>query len=133
MNKRLFRATAPGQSIPLIALLIVVLFAMVGLSVDVGNTYATQRATVRATDAAAIAGMTAMIGKSPDAGIAQTIVNSLKSNKINVADYANGVGQTNDNRTLTAQYLKADGNPLCYVGACGNGNPPPSEATYIQV
>jgi hypothetical protein len=133
MNKRLFRAIAPGQSIPLIALLVVVLFAMVGLSVDVGNTYATQRATVRATDAAAISGMTAMIGKSSDAGIAQAIVNSLRSNKVDVADYANGVGQTSDNRTLTAQYLKADGNPLCYVGSCGNGNPPPSEASYIQV
>ena len=133
MNKRLFRASTPGQSIPLIALLIVVLFAMVGLSVDVGNTYATQRATVRATDAASIAGMNAMIGKSSDAGIAQAIVNSLRSNKIVVADYTNGVGQTGDNRTLTAQYLKADGNPLCYVGSCGNGNTPPSEVAYIQV
>ncbi len=133
MNKRLFRASAPGQSIPLIALLIVVLFAMVGLSVDVGNTYATQRATVRATDAASIAGMTTMIGKNSDASIAQAIVNSLRSNKVDVADYANGVGQTSDNRTLTAQYLKADGNPLCYVGSCGNGNTPPSEVAYIQV
>jgi len=132
MNKRLLRVRAPGQSIPLIALLIVVLFAMVGLSVDVGNTYAQQRATVRASDAAAMAGMTVMLQNADDSGVAQAIVSSLKSNKVVIADFQNGIGQTADNRTLTAQYLKADGNPLCYVGACSAGKPP-AEAAYIQV
>ena len=30
-------------------------------------------------------------------------------------------------------YRKADGNPLCYVGSCGNASAPPSEVAYIQV
>lgn len=140
MNKSLLRSRETGQSIPLIALIIVVLFAMVGLAVDVGNTYAEQRATVRASDAAALSGMSTLIeatngssnvSSTVDAGVATAIVNSLKSNKIEIADFANGVGQTSDNRTLTAQYLKADGNPLCYVGAGSGCNL--SEVAYIQV
>jgi len=67
------RSSAPGQSIPLIALLIVVLIAMVGLSVDVGNTYAQQRNTVRATNAAALAGMTELIRSNSDQKAGQII------------------------------------------------------------
>ena len=65
MSARFLRTKTRGQSIPLIALLIVVLIGAVGLSVDVGNNYAQQRNTVRATNASALAGMNAMIRPIP--------------------------------------------------------------------
>src|SRR5262245_13814250 len=118
MNKVRLRSRRSGQSIPIIALIIVVLFAMVGLAVDVGNTYAEQRSAVRATEAATLAGMSVLLESNNDANVWTAIQNSLKSNKIEIAAYQNGVGQTSDNRVVTAQYLKSDGNPLCYIGSC---------------
>src|SRR5512138_3790811 len=106
MNKRLLRSRRSGQSIPIIALIIVVLFAMVGLAVDVGNTYAEQRSAVRASEAATLAGMTTLLETNNDANVWTAVQNSLKSNKINIAAYQSGVAQTSDNRLVTAQYLK---------------------------
>ena len=57
MKACLVRTKTSGQSLPIIALMIVVLVAMVALAVDVGNTYAEQRSTVRASNAAALTGM----------------------------------------------------------------------------
>jgi len=82
MNSHLFRAKSHGQSIPIIALIIVVLFAMVGLSVDVGNTYAENRSAVRGTNAAALAGMDKVIRGGDDSGVAAVIKASFLSNGI---------------------------------------------------
>ena len=131
MNKRLLRSKRSGQSIPIIALIIVVLFAMVGLAVDVGNTYAEQRSAVRASEAATLAGMTTLLETNNDANVWTAVQNSLKSNKIEIAAYQSGVAQTSDNRLVTAQYLKSDGNPLCYVGSCSGGDL--NNVAYIQV
>lgn len=132
MSVRLSRSTAPGQSIPLIALLIVVLFAMVGLSVDVGNTYAQQRNTVRGTNAAALAGMTALIQNSSDQAIGKIIQESLRSNQIEgVYNDPNNLAQPNQ-RTIRAYYMDAKGNYLvaCNIGSCGSI---PGGTTYIEV
>jgi Putative Flp pilus-assembly TadE/G-like len=131
MNKRLLHSNRPGQSIPLIALIIVVLFGMVGLAVDVGNTYGQQRSAVRATEAATLSGMSTLLQTNNDASTWTAIQNSLKSNGIEVAAYQSGVAQTSDNRLVKAQYLKSDGNPLCFIGSCSGGNL--SQASYIQV
>lgn len=133
MNTRRLRSKAVGQSIPFIALMIVVLFGMVGLAVDVGNTYAEQRDTVRAANAASLAGMNAMIQNSSnpsDAAIREAIVASLESNGIEVASTETGL--TGDTRRLNAYYLGADGNPLvsCNIGSCGVV---PAGVKYIQV
>src|SRR4051794_24180049 len=122
MNKRLLHSNRPGQSIPLIALIIVVLFGMVGLAVDVGNTYGQQRSAVRATEAATLSGMSTLLQTNNDASTWTAIQNSLKSNGIEVAAYQSGVAQTSDNRLVKAQYLKSDGNPLCFIGSCSGGN-----------
>ena len=82
MKARLFRSKRQGQSIILIALIIVVLVAMVGLSVDVGNTYAQNRNAVRATNAAALAGMDKLIKNGDDSAVSAAIVASFKSNGI---------------------------------------------------
>src|SRR6185436_20753617 len=96
MSVRLSRSTAPGQSIPLIALMIVVLIAAVGLSVDVGNTYAQQRNTIRATNAAALSGMTELIRSNNDQTAGKVIQESLRSNQIEgVYDDPNTLAQPN--------------------------------------
>jgi hypothetical protein len=130
MNKRLYSKRS-GQSIPLIALIIVVLFGLVGLAVDVGNTYGQQRSAVRATEAATLSGMSTLLETNNDASVWLAVQNSLKSNGIEIAAYQEGVAQTSDNRVVKAVYLKSDGNFLCTVGSCSGGNL--GEASYIQV
>src|SRR5262249_50372851 len=132
MSARLIRGTAPGQSIPLIALLIVVLFAMVGLAVDVGNTYAQQRNTVRATNAAALAGMNALIQNGTDQTIGKVIQQSLASNKIDGVYADSSTTATSDQRIIRAYYLDAKGNYLvsCNIGSCGSI---PTGVAYIEV
>src|SRR5262245_38335068 len=131
MNNGLLYSNRPGQTIPLIALIIVVLFEMVGLAVDVGNTYGQQRSAVRATEAATLSGMTTLLESNNDASVWTAIQNSLKSNGIEIATYQSGVAQTSDNRLVKAQYLKSDGNPLCFIGSCSGGDL--NQAAYIQV
>jgi Flp pilus assembly protein TadG len=109
MKARLVRGKTSGQSIVVIALVIVVLFAMVGLAVDVGRTYAEQRNTVRASNAAALAGMSNLINGGDDASVHRVITNSLQSNSIRVA--AGTQPQTGE-RVLSAFYLDASGAPL---------------------
>ncbi|GAB4189892.1 MAG: VWA domain-containing protein [Roseiflexaceae bacterium] len=131
MKYKLFRRKAKGQSIPLIAIMIVVIVAMVGLSVDVGGAYAEQRSAVRAANAAAIAGMNAVIRNQDDSGIGTAIWESLKSNGIYASNQDNAL--TADSRKVTAFYLDASGNPLgggCVIGTCGAR---PSGVTYIEV
>jgi Flp pilus assembly protein TadG len=130
MNKW-FKRRHRGQSIPLIALLVVVLFGMVGLAVDVGNTYAEQRRTVTAADAAAHAGLNKLIGRGTDAEIAQAIAGSFASNSVPVNLEA-ASATANGQRTVRAYYLDDRGNPLatCEIGDCGTV---PTGATYIRV
>ncbi len=125
----LMRRRTRGQSIPLIALLIVVLFAMVGLAVDVGNTYAEQRKAVNATNAAAIAGMERYIESSSgtvrDADIKQAVEAALR---------ANGINLDSDKLRYRAYYLQTNGDPVSgcsEVGTCGANAP--LNVGYIQV
>jgi hypothetical protein len=133
MNARFTCSKAKGQSLPLIALMIVVLVAMVGLAVDVGNTYAEQRNTQRSSNAAAIAAMNSLIAGGDDASVYGVLVNSLKANNINVA--AAGSAPQPGERLLVANYLDSSGNPL---SACPNVGSNCSAATlqsarYIRV
>lgn len=67
-NARRRRYTAQtrvrGQSLPLLGLMIAIIVGMVGLSVDVGNTFSEERRAVTAANTAAMAGMNAYIGRS---------------------------------------------------------------------
>lgn len=123
---------ARGQSTVLIAMMIVVLLGMVGLAVDVGNTYAEQRSTVRATNAASIAAMDVMIRGGSDAGVAQAIRGSFQSNGIQIQDDPN-VPLTQGQRRVESVYLDVAGNPIgnCRVGYCLDGIP--TGAAYVQV
>lgn len=128
------RRKAAGQSIPLIALMIVVLFGMVGLAVDVGNTYAEQRTVVRASNAASIAAIDAVIKGYDDPGVAKIINESLKTNGLHL-QATSGVGDsatTTGDRLVRAYYMDVEGRPIsnCLIGNCGRV---PSNVNYIEV
>lgn len=136
---RFMGARTSGQSIPIIALMIVALVGMVGLAVDVGNTYAEQRKVVSSANAAAIAGMDAYIrggnGVS-DSEIYNAIVQSLRSNRIEVSNELRSAeeGERSTRLKLNAYYLGPDGQPVttgCTRVGCG-GNAPQNVA-YIRV
>jgi hypothetical protein len=132
MNHRLSRAKSRGQSIPIIALIIVVLFGMVGLAVDVGNTYAANRNAVRATNAATLAGMDKLIKGGSDEDIATVIAASFRSNGIDPMMSETGTVSAGQRR-VKAVYLDSNGNPLlssCWIGNCGAV---PANVQYIQI
>lgn len=110
-----------GQSIPLIALMIIVLFGMIGLAVDVGNTYAESRKVTGATNAASIIALNAYNTNTSisDQQLKTLIEQSLTGNGITLAA----------NRRLEAFYLDSTGTPIV---AIGNGSKP-TNASYIQV
>lgn len=131
MRSKIVRRKAKGQSIPLIAVMIVVIVAMVGLSVDVGGAYAEQRSAVRAANAAALAGMRVVTRGGNDSNVATAIMESLKTNGIYASNTDNAL--TVDTRKVSAFYLNEDGNPMfggCAIGTCGNT---PQGVQYIEV
>lgn len=123
---------APGQSIPLIALMIVALVGMVGMSVDVGNTYSEQRELTRSTDAAARVAMQSYIDGESDGNIARNIQASFRANGIEPVSW-----ETTDleysQRRWRATYLDAKGRTIgnCEVGKCTSD--PPGGVSYILV
>jgi len=131
MKARLVYSKRQGQSIIIIALIIVVLVGMVGLSVDVGNTYAQNRNAVRATDAAALAAMDKLIRGGDDTSIGKVIVASFKSNGI-TAQIDPTIAAQPGERDIKARYLDSNGNWIgsCYIGSCGSV---PTNVTYIQI
>jgi len=94
------RRRQPGQSTVLLALMLVVVVGMTGLSVDVGNAYAQQRLVQSAANAGALAGMNAVLNKQTNAQVWNSVQESLAGNRIDTdsADY-----------TYKADYLLKDG------------------------
>lgn len=136
--RSLRRRRSPGQSIPLIAIMIVVLVAMVGLSVDVGNTFQTERQAVSAANAASLAGMNTYLRRTASTtnqSIYNSIVASLNSNGVEVVGSSSA--PQNEQLQLEAYYLDAQGEPLASEGnsprILPNGALAPRNAAYIQV
>lgn len=128
-SARLLRQRTPGQSIPIIALMIVILIAMVGLSVDVGNTFAQERKAVAAGNAASLAGMDSYIkgGTSvTNEVVYESITSSLASNNI-------PLGEENDKLQLEAYYLDANGARLQSEPIEGSSDAAPADVSYIEV
>ncbi|PDW02380.1 pilus assembly protein TadG-related protein [Candidatus Viridilinea mediisalina] len=113
MERRMKQRRAPGQSLPLIALMILVLVAMVGLSVDVGNTFNEERRAVAAANAASLAAMNQVIragALDTNQVVYNSIVSSLRSNGIDVAPH--GQTPTGNQMVLRAFYLDPQGRLL---------------------
>lgn len=133
-GSRRLAARARGQSLPLIGLMIVVLVGMVGLSVDVGNTFQTERRAVAASNAAALAGMNTYLqrGSTTNQQVYQSIVNTLASNGINVP--AAGAEPQPGELQMHAVYLDAQGKPIPGAPSIpSNANKVPNNVAYIQV
>lgn len=118
-----------GQSIPLLALMIVVLIGMVALSVDVGRTFSEERRAVAAANAASLSAMNTYIRRpsgTTNTVIYDAIVNSLRSNGIDL--------NSNPNIRMEAYYLNARGEPI-EGGAqiTRDGTVAPDNVAYIQV
>jgi Putative Flp pilus-assembly TadE/G-like len=108
MKKRIYYTKARGQSIPLIAIMLVVLFGFAALAMDVGNVYAEQREVVRATNAAALEGMAAVDAERGDGLEVYTrVIDSLQSNGIQASHLADAA-QAGDMQ-VTISFLDAAG------------------------
>ncbi|WP_026369703.1 VWA domain-containing protein [Kallotenue papyrolyticum] len=77
---------APGQSLPLIAFVIVVIIALVALSVDVGNAYGQQRQLQNAANAAATAAMSSTMANATNQAVWDSVKQTLAGNRIDPAD-----------------------------------------------
>lgn len=133
-RRRLASRRRNGQSIPIIALMIVVLIAMIGLSVDVGNTFSHERQAVSASNAAAVAAMTTYLKRTTnaitDAVVYQSVKDTLVSNGITPG---NG---THNTVQVAVYYLNAQGHTLDSHPdqiVEGSGQTVPSDASFIQV
>ncbi|NJM05588.1 VWA domain-containing protein [Candidatus Gracilibacteria bacterium] len=122
--EKLLHHKTSGQAIPLIALMIVILVAMVGLSVDVGNTYAEERQAVAASNAASLAGMDVVIKNGRNAEVREAVISSLESNGM-------ALGKENGQVEWTAEYLDAKGDKLGAI--TDDSNSPPDNVSYIKV
>jgi Flp pilus assembly protein TadG len=111
MNLRFVRKKDPAQSLPIIALVIIVIVGLVALSVDLGNTYAQQREVVRASEAAASSAMQQVIDGTSDAAVADALYASLSQN-----------GILTDTYEVEAYYITSAGELAfdCQVGTCGD-------------
>jgi Flp pilus assembly protein TadG len=79
---RNYRRRKSGQSLPLIALMIVVIVAMVGLSVDVGNAYGQQRRMQNAANAGALAGMSSVMANQRNQDVWANVQRTMAGNRV---------------------------------------------------
>lgn len=128
--RRLTRGRRRGQSIPVIALMIVVLIAMVGLSVDVGNTFSQERQSVSASNSAAISGMTTYLQRNANTNISpgdvyDAVQNSLTTNGVTVGD------GTDNTVKVNVYYLDTQGKPISQLDP--NSTSFPDNVGFLQV
>lgn len=136
-TRRRLRATrTPGQSLPLIGLMLVIIVAMVGLSADVGNTFSEERRAVAAANTAALAGMNTYINRSATTTnqvVYNSIVNALRANGVEVS--APGAEPAPGELELRAMYLDAQGRPITTGSPfiTSDTNRVPGNVAFVQV
>lgn len=74
----------PGQSFPLLALMIVVIVGLVGLSVDVGNAYGQQRRVQNVANAGALAALNAVMANNNNQGVWDNVKRTLAANRVDI-------------------------------------------------
>lgn len=78
----------PGQSIVVIAFMLVVMIGFVGLSVDVGNAYGQQRRVQSGVNAAAVAGMLSVQDNTTNSAVLTSIKAAMQGHGFNLGDTA---------------------------------------------
>lgn len=101
----LYKRRRSGQSLPLFALMMVFIIAMVGVSVDVSNTYAEERRMQNGANAAALAGMNTIVTANPGTKASNDQV--WKSIQLSAA--SNRVNNTAKDYVYYADYLVDNG------------------------
>ncbi len=84
--RKFFTNRAPGQSIVVIAFMIVVLIGFVGLAVDVGNAYGQQRRVQSGVDAAAVVGMLAVQDNTTNSAVLGSIKAAMQGHGFLLSD-----------------------------------------------
>ncbi len=113
--KRYFRRKQAGQSIVLLAAMIVVIIGMVGLSVDVGNAYGQQRRMQNAANAGALGAMNAVLYGMENQDVWNNVRTTLAGNHVALdsAQY-----------TYKLDYIDADGDVKTLCAWTGSGGCP---------
>ncbi|GAC1561649.1 MAG: hypothetical protein NVS2B7_35890 [Herpetosiphon sp.] len=102
-----FHLQRPGQTVVVMALMMVVLLGVIGLSVDVGNVYGQQRRVQSSVDASAIAGLLAVQDNASNATVLTSIQSSMQGH---------GIDPSATNYTWNAYYIVPDStNPSAVV------------------
>jgi hypothetical protein len=138
MNKKLARYIAraqQGQSMIIIAVVVVGLIAVLGLAIDGGNLFLQRRNMQNAADAAALAG-TRMLAEAINTCHADPVgADAVVASEVNKYAEENGVNDTNGiagdpiNANVVAHYVDRDGTALGLVG----GGHIPNGATGVEV
>ncbi len=110
-----------GQSIIIVALLMVGMIAALGLALDGGNAISTRRKSQNAADAGALAGVRLLVSLS-EAGDQTAIYNAIVS-----LARANGVASASD---VTAWFIDDQDNNICVMPYCSGV---PANATGVRV
>ncbi len=135
---RKFRITA-GQSIVFMAILLLILIAFTGLTVDTGNAFQRQRTLQAASSAAAVSGMNDVLLQQQDIRVAETVRNQMIANGTGTAvqqipSSANWTSYNDKDLVYyKAVYLDNTGTYLRDVGSGGTANPYNFGANYVQV
>lgn len=109
--KRNILAQQQGQSVILIALMMVAIVAMLGLAIDGGEVYLARRDAQNASDAAAFAGARRLRANAPTDSAIRAVINQ----------YAQANHVANPATDVAAYYLTANNTQSnCQIGSCGS-------------
>jgi len=120
-----------GQSIIVIAFIVMVILALLALVVDIGNAYAQRRVVQNAVDASAMACAAKLATQGPlgDNGVRENAVRDVDVEEV-MRDYAEFNGM--DRNEVEGMYVRADGSAIRAVGSDIYGYAP-SDARGVQV
>jgi hypothetical protein len=125
-----------GQAIIFMSLVIMILIAFAGLTIDSGNAMEKQRRISAASTASAVAAMNGVILQNTDGAVMETINNTMIANNVKKFQRVN-VGQAwgtdPDVVYFSAQYLDASGAFLGDVGAQPSSRPADRGAAHVVV
>ncbi len=138
MKTRYVRHKSEGQSIPLIAVVLVVLFGMVALAVDVGNSYTQAQTVDRAAKSAALEAVNQIKrNNGTRAVVNETILNTLRTSGLDNLPTDISTSGLNGTRDINVTLMNSNWSVICYFKAnadqqaCGDDDL--AKMTYMKV
>lgn len=125
-----------GQSIVFMAILILVLIAFAGLSIDTGSAFARQRTIQAAANSGAVSAMNSVLLANSDAEVQNTVQKTMTANGVKVFQQVNvgdSWGTQADTVYYTAEYLNAAGDFVGDLGAQPSSRPVDRGVSHIRV